>query len=135
MRDGYNEVCAEHNSTTPLIWTCRVAVVKVITKSGTNDFHGFSLRRNHSDKLSALITHREGRSVDKETIPNEIDYVFFFSVGGPILSSRIILFLHSHDFNGRRFELAVYFVTSSTDADGFAQLLRPLFSFRTQCHG
>ena len=123
LRDGYNEVSVLNSNYSAEYGRAGGAVVNVITKSGTNDFHGSVYDVIIPSKLSALSPfEKAGLGLTKKPVTIENDYGF--SVGGPILKNKLFFFgtIQWSPFRAGG-------VTSSPvvpTADGFAQL-RALF--------
>ena len=123
LRDGYNEVSVLNSNYSAEYGRAGGAVVNVITKSGTNDFHGSVYDVIIPSKLSALSPfEKAGLGLTKKPVTIENDYGF--SIGGPILKNKLFFFgtIQWSPFRAGG-------VTSSPvvpTADGFAQL-RALF--------
>jgi outer membrane receptor protein involved in Fe transport len=123
LRDGYNEVTVLHSDYSAEYGRAGGAVVNVITRSGTNDFHGSVYDVIIPSKLSALSPfEKSGLGLTKKPVTIENDYGF--SVGGPILKNKLFFFgtIQWSPFRAGG-------VTSSPvvpTAEGFAQL-RALF--------
>ena len=91
LRDGYNEVTVLHSDYSAEYGRAGGAVVNVITRSGTNDFHGSVYDVIIPSKLSALSPfEKAGLGLTKKPVTIENDYGF--SVGGPILKNKLFFF-------------------------------------------
>ncbi|RMG55478.1 MAG: hypothetical protein D6723_02695 [Acidobacteria bacterium] len=73
------------------------AQVALVTKSGSNDFHGSVYWWHQNDNLNANSWENNRVGVDR---PFLIDNRFGFSVGGPIIKNRLFFFTN---YEGRRF--------------------------------
>jgi hypothetical protein len=102
------------------------AQVALVTKSGTNDFHGSAYEYHRNTYTSAndyFVKHAELEAGNPNVPPKLIRNVFGTSVGGPILKDRFYFFLN---FEGtRRAEAASAVRTIPTDSlrDGVVQYL------------
>src|SRR5215212_1630088 len=91
LRDGYNEVTVLHSDYSAEYGRAGGAVVNVITRSGTNEFHGSVYDVIIPSKLSALSPfEKAGLELTKKPVTIENDYGF--SVGGPILKNKLFFF-------------------------------------------
>ena len=83
LRDGYNEVTVLGSDYSAEYGRAGGAVVNVITRSGTNDFHGSVYDVISTSALSALSPfEKAGLSLTKKPVTIENDYGF--SIGGPL---------------------------------------------------
>jgi outer membrane receptor protein involved in Fe transport len=123
LRDGYNEVTVLNSDYSAEYGRAGGAVVNVITRSGTNDFHGSVYDVIIPSKLAALSPfEKAGLELTKKPVTIENDYGFSF--GGPIVKNKLFFFstIQWSPFRAGG-------VTSSPvvpTAEGFAQL-RALF--------
>ena len=123
LRDGYNEVTVLQSDYSAEYGRAGGAVVNVITRSGSNEFHGSVYDVIIPSKLSALSPfEKAGLGLTKKPVTIENDYGFSF--GGPILKNKLFFFstIQWSPFRAGG-------VTSSPvvpTAEGFAQL-RALF--------
>ena len=91
LRDGYNEVTVLQSDYSAEYGRAGGAVVNVITRSGSNDFHGSVYDVIIPSKLSALSPfEKAGLELTKKPVTIENDYGF--SVGGPILKNKLFFF-------------------------------------------
>jgi len=91
LRDGYNEVTVLNSNYSSEYGRAGGAVVNVITKSGTNSFHGSVYDVIIPSKLSALSPfEKAGLGLTKKPVTIENDYGFSF--GGPILKNKLFFF-------------------------------------------
>jgi Cna protein B-type domain./TonB-dependent Receptor Plug Domain. len=123
LRDGYSEVTVLNSNYSAEYGRAGGAVVNVITRSGSNDFHGSVYDVIIPSKLSALSPfEKAGLGLTKKPVTIENDYGFSF--GGPIVKNKLFFFstIQWSPFRAGG-------VTSSPvvpTAEGFAQL-RALF--------
>jgi outer membrane receptor protein involved in Fe transport len=127
LRDGYNEVTVLHSDYSAEYGRAGGAVVNLITRSGTNEFHGSIYDVITPSKLAALSPfEKAGLGLTKKPVTIQNDYGFSF--GGPILKNRLFFFSTI-----QRSPFRAGGVTSSPavpTAEGFAQL-RALFPVGT----
>ncbi len=91
LRDGYNEVTVLNSDYSAEYGRAGGAVVNVITKSGTNEYHGSVYDVIIPSKLSALSPfEKAGLGLTKKPVTIENDYGFSF--GGPILKNKLFFF-------------------------------------------
>jgi Carboxypeptidase regulatory-like domain len=123
LRDGYNEVTVLNSDYSSEYGRAGGAVVNVITRSGTNEFHGSVYDVIIPSKLAALSPfEKAGLGLTKKPVTIENDYGFSF--GGPIIKNKLFFF---STIQWAPFRAGG--VTSSPvvpTAEGFAQL-RALF--------
>lgn len=123
LRDGYHEVTVLNSDYSAEYGRAGGAVVNVITRSGTNKFHGSVYDVIIPSKLAALSPfEKAGLGLTKKPVTIEND--FGFSFGGPIIKNKLFVFstIQWSPFRAGG-------VTSSPvvpTAEGFAQL-RALF--------
>jgi outer membrane receptor protein involved in Fe transport len=86
------------------------AIVNLITKGGTNDFHGSAAYYHRDRKLFSTLTSAERRSGKKEADPF-LDSTFSYSIGGPVVKDKVFFF---HSFQGIR-EAASFFTQSGSN--------------------
>ncbi len=91
LRDGYNEVTVLNSDYSAEYGRAGGAVVNVITRSGTNEFHGSVYDVITPSKLAALSPfEKAGLGLTKKPVTIENDYGFSF--GGPILKNKLFFF-------------------------------------------
>jgi len=91
LRDGYNEVTVLNSNYSAEYGRAGGAVVNVITRSGTNSFHGSVYDVIIPSKLSALSPfEKAGLGLTKKPVTIENDYGFSF--GGPIIKNKLFFF-------------------------------------------
>ncbi|HWL72982.1 MAG TPA: hypothetical protein VNQ74_03835, partial [Burkholderiaceae bacterium] len=67
------------------------AIVNIVTKSGTNDFHGTAFWFHRDQKLFDTLTNIERRSGQEEALPL-LSNIYGFTFGGPIWKDRAFFF-------------------------------------------
>jgi Carboxypeptidase regulatory-like domain len=67
------------------------AIINVVTKNGTNEFHGNVNYFYRNRKLFDTLTNLERRSGLAEA-PNRLTNTFGFTVGGPIIKDKLLFF-------------------------------------------
>jgi outer membrane receptor protein involved in Fe transport len=91
LRDGYNEVTVLNSDYSAEYGRAGGAVVNVITRSGTNEFHGSVYDVIIPSKLAALSPfEKAGLGLTKKPVTIENDYGFSF--GGPIVKNKLFFF-------------------------------------------
>jgi len=67
------------------------AIVNIVSRSGTNEYHG-TVGWDHLDRKNwDALTNLERRSGQKDPAPN-LDNIFTYSVGGPVIKNRVFFF-------------------------------------------
>lgn len=91
LRDGYNEVTVLQSDYSAEFGRAGGAVVNLITRSGTNEFHGSVYDVITPSKLAALSPfEKAGLGLTKKPVTIENNYGF--SIGGPILKNKLFFF-------------------------------------------
>lgn len=91
VRDGYSEVTILGSNFSAEYGRAGGAVVNVITRSGTNEFHGSVYDINQNSILSALTPFQ--KAVEELTeVPKFNQNTFGFSLGGPIKKNKLFFF-------------------------------------------
>lgn len=67
------------------------AIVNIVTRSGTNEFHGEVSWYHRDRKLFDSLTNIERRSGQKDPLP-DLENVFGYAVGGPIVKNKLFFF-------------------------------------------
>lgn len=68
------------------------AIVNIVTKSGTNEYHGTAAWYHRNRKLFDSLTNIERRTgTQKDPLPNLFN-VFSYTVGGPVVKNRVWFF-------------------------------------------
>lgn len=91
VRDGYSEVTILGSNFSAEYGRAGGAVVNVITKSGTNEFHGSVYDINQNSALSSLTPGQKAVEELTET-PKFNQNTFGFSLGGPIKKNKLFFF-------------------------------------------
>jgi hypothetical protein len=129
LRDGFQEVTVLSSDYSAEFGRAGGAVVNVITRSGTNDFHGSIYDVISSSALSSLSP---GEKVNQELTkkPVSIENDYGFSIGGPILKNKLFFF---GTFQNSPFRSGTIATGVVPTAAGFAQL-RALFPAGTSAN-
>lgn len=91
LRDGYNEVTVLQSNYSAEYGRAGGAVVNVLTRSGTNEFHGSIYDVIIPSKLASLSPfEKAGLGLTKKPVTIENDYGFSF--GGPIIKNKLFFF-------------------------------------------
>jgi hypothetical protein len=91
LRDGYNEVTVLQSDYSAEYGRAGGAVVNVITRSGSNEFHGSVYDVIIPSKLSALSPfEKAGSGLTKKPVTIENEYGFSF--GGLIIKNKLFFF-------------------------------------------
>ncbi|HEX7997522.1 MAG TPA: carboxypeptidase regulatory-like domain-containing protein [Pyrinomonadaceae bacterium] len=91
VRDGYSEVTVLGSNFSAEYGRAGGAVVNVITRSGTNEFHGSVYNINQNSFLSSLTPGQ--KAIEELTeVPKFNQNTFGFSVGGPIKKNKLFFF-------------------------------------------
>jgi Carboxypeptidase regulatory-like domain len=122
LRDGYREVSVLGANNSAEYGRAGGAVVNVITRSGTNEFHGSVYDVISSSALSSLSSGQKSNE-ELVSVPVSIQNDSGFSFGGPIRKDRLFFFgtLQASPFRSSTTASAVV-----PTAEGFAAL-RSLF--------
>ncbi|HYG80972.1 MAG TPA: carboxypeptidase regulatory-like domain-containing protein, partial [Pyrinomonadaceae bacterium] len=91
VRDGYSEVTILGSNFSAEFGRAGGAVVNVITRSGTNEFHGSVYDIIQNSVFSALTPQQ--KAIDELTeVPKFNQNTFGFSLGGPIKKNKLFFF-------------------------------------------
>src|SRR6185295_15313460 len=91
LRDGFNEVTVLQGDFSAEYGRAGGAVVNVLSRGGTNAFHGSFYDVINSSALSSLTSGQ--KSVENLTkVPVSIENTFGFSIGGPIVKNKFFFF-------------------------------------------
>src|SRR5215207_9981494 len=91
VRDGYSEVTILGSNFSAEFGRAGGAVVNVITRSGTNDFHGSVYNVNQNSVLSALTPFQKAIE-ELDEVPKFNQNTFGFSLGGPVVKNKLFFF-------------------------------------------
>jgi hypothetical protein len=122
LRDGYREVSVLGANNSAEYGRAGGAVVNVITRNGTNEFHGSVYDVISSSALSSLSS---GQKVNEglTSVPVSIGNQYGFSIGGPIKKDKLFFF---GTFQASPFRSTTTSSAVVPTAEGFA-MLRSLF--------
>ncbi len=91
VRDGYSEVTVLGSNFSSEYGRAGGAVVNVITRSGTNEFHGSVYNINQNSIFSSLTPFQ--KAIEELTeVPKFNQNTFGFSLGGPIKKNKLFFF-------------------------------------------
>ncbi|MBZ5528257.1 MAG: carboxypeptidase-like regulatory domain-containing protein, partial [Acidobacteriia bacterium] len=100
------------------------AQVALVTKSGTNNFHG-SLYEYHRNTITSandyFVKQAELTSGDPNVAPKLIRNIFGGSVGGPVMKDRLFFFANFEGYRKREESSVVRVVPSDALRDGVIQ--------------
>ncbi|MGA9997373.1 MAG: carboxypeptidase regulatory-like domain-containing protein [Pyrinomonadaceae bacterium] len=91
LRDGYNEVTILQGDFSAEYGRAGGAVVNVISRNGTNEFHGSVYDVINSSALSALTPGQKSTELLTK-VPVSIENTFGFAFGGPIKKNKLFFF-------------------------------------------
>ena len=91
LRDGYNEVNILQGDFSAEYGRAGGAVVNVISRNGTNEFHGSVYDVINSSALSSLTPGQKSTELLTK-VPVSIENTFGFSLGGPIKKNKLFFF-------------------------------------------
>ncbi|HEX8088557.1 MAG TPA: carboxypeptidase regulatory-like domain-containing protein, partial [Blastocatellia bacterium] len=91
LRDGYNEVSILGGDNSAEYGRAGGAVVNVVTRSGTNQFHGSIYDVIDTSALSSLTPGQKANE-GVTSVPVYIQNSFGFSLGGPIKKDKLFFF-------------------------------------------
>lgn len=91
VRDGYSEVTILGSNFSAEYGRAGGAVVNVITRSGTNEFHGSVYNINQNSFLASRTPQEKAIDLLTET-PKFNQNTFGFSLGGPIKKNKLFFF-------------------------------------------
>jgi hypothetical protein len=123
LRDGYSEVSVLGGDNSAEYGRAGGAVINVITKSGTNQFHGSAYDVINTSALSALSSGQKSNE-GLTDVPVYIDNTFGFSIGGPVLKDKLFFF---GTLQGDRIRSSAVTATGVVPTTAGFNLLRSLF--------
>ena len=91
VRDGYSQVTVLGGDYSAEFGRAGGAVVNVITRSGTNDFHGSVYDIIQNSAFDALTPGQKAQS-ELTKVPQFSQNTFGFSLGGPIMRNKLFFF-------------------------------------------
>ncbi len=89
LRDGYNEVTVLSSDYSAEFGRAGGAVVNVITRSGTNNFHGTVYDLLNNSVFNSLTASQRADGTRKPVV---VENTFGFSLGGPIKKDKLFFF-------------------------------------------
>lgn len=90
LRDGYNEVAVLHSNYSAEFGRAGGAVVNLITRSGTNDFHGSAFDIIENSAFNSLTPGQRRSGFTK--VPHFTRNTFGGSLGGPVIKNKLFFF-------------------------------------------
>src|SRR6266567_2460964 len=120
LRDGYSEVTVLQSDYSAEFGRAGGAVVNVVTRSGTNQFHGSVYDVLNNSAFNSLTASQRADGTEK---PVAVENTFGFSLGGPIKKNKLFFF---GTYQGDRFRSGTDARVRVPTASGFATL-RSLF--------
>jgi len=91
VRDAYSQVTVLSGDYSAEFGRAGGAVVNVITRSGSNEFHGSGYDIIHNAVFDALTPGQKAQSELTE-VPQYTQNTFGFSLGGPVLKNKLFFF-------------------------------------------
>ena len=89
LRDGYNEVTVLQSDYSAEFGRAGGAVVNIVTRSGTNEFHGSAYDVLNNSAFNSLTASQRADGTRK---PVAVENTFGFSLGGPIKTGKLFFF-------------------------------------------
>lgn len=89
LRDGYNEVTVLQSDYSAEFGRAGGAVVNIVTRSGTNQFHGSVYDVINNSAFNSLSA---GQRADGTRKPVVVENTYGFSLGGPIKKDKLFFF-------------------------------------------
>jgi hypothetical protein len=120
LRDGYSEVTVLQSDYSAEFGRAGGAVVNIVTRSGTNQFHGSVYDVLNNSAFNSLTASQRADSTRK---PVAVENTFGFSFGGPIKKNKLFFF---GTYQGDRFRSGTDARVRVPTAAGF-NTLRSLF--------
>jgi hypothetical protein len=120
LREGYSEVTVLQSDYSAEFGRAGGAVVNVITRSGTNGFHGSVYDVLNNSTLNSLTASQRADGTRKPVVTEN---TYGFSLGGPIKKDKLFFF---GTYQGDRFRAGTDATTRVPTASGF-NTLRSLF--------
>ncbi len=120
LRDGYNEVTVLQSDYSAEFGRAGGAVVNVVTRSGTNQFHGSVYDVINNSAFNSLTASQRADGTRKPVV---VENTYGFSLGGPITKNKLFFF---GTYQADRFRSGTDARVRVPTASGFATL-RSLF--------
>ena len=89
LRDGYNEVAVLQSDYSAEFGRAGGAIVNVVTRSGTNQFHGSAYDVINNSVFNSLTASQRADGTRKPVV---VENTFGFSLGGPIKKDKLFFF-------------------------------------------
>lgn len=89
LRDGYNQVAVLQSNYSAEFGRAGAAVVNIVTRSGSNEFHGSAYDIINNSAFNSLTASQRA---DGTTKPVVTENTFGFSLGGPIVKDKLFFF-------------------------------------------
>jgi Carboxypeptidase regulatory-like domain/TonB-dependent Receptor Plug Domain len=89
LREGYSEVTVLQSDYSAEFGRAGGAVVNIVTRSGTNDFHGSAYDVLNNSALNSLTASQRADGTRKPVV---VENTYGFSLGGPIKKDKIFFF-------------------------------------------
>jgi hypothetical protein len=89
LRDGYSEVAVLQSDYSPEFGRAGGAVVNIVTRSGSNQFHGSAYDVINNSVFNSLSASQRADGTPKPVVTEN---TFGFSVGGPIKQDKLFFF-------------------------------------------
>ena len=124
LRDGYSEATVLQSDYSAEFGRAGGAVVNVITRGGTNNFHGSAYDVLNNSSLNSLTASQRADGTRKPVV---VENTFGFSLGGPIKKDKLFFF---GTYQGDRVRSGTDATTRVPTASGF-NTLRSLFPVGT----
>lgn len=90
LRDGYSEVAVLQSDYSAEFGRAGGAVVNVVTRSGTNQFHGSVYDVIRNNRLNTLTPGEKRNGLTR--VPQFKENTFGFSIGGPVIQNKLFFF-------------------------------------------
>jgi hypothetical protein len=120
LRDGYNQVAVLSSDYSAEFGRAGGAVVNIVTRSGSNEFHGSAYDVINNSAFNSLTASQRADGTGKPVVTEN---TFGFSLGGPIVKDKLFFFgTYQRDL----FRAGADATARVPTAEGFAKL-RTLF--------
>lgn len=116
LRDGYNEVTVLQSDYSAEFGRAGGAVVNIVTRGGTNQFHGSVYDVLNNSSFNSLTASQRADGTRK---PVSVENTFGFSLGGAIKKDKLFFF---GTYQGDRFRSGIESPVRVPTASGFATL-------------
>jgi hypothetical protein len=127
LRDGYNQVAVLQSDYSAEFGRAGGAVVNIVTRSGSNEFHGSAYDIINNSAFNSLTASQRADGTKKPVVTEN---TFGFSLGGPIVKDKLFFFgTYQRDL----FRAGADATARVPTAEGFAQL-RKLFPAGTNAN-